>query len=201
LRTAKFPPEYITTYYREAAECIARFLAGGMIDFSILDNSIAALSQKVAGNVYETRRIAGNIDAIETFSSLLDDIDFGTATGKLGAQKASHLILNGVEISVRPEVTLHSKSKSGEGFVGGIKLHFPKTEPMDEEQASLVSALMNAFCKDHLWKEGSPSPAHCMVIDLASGKVYPGVKSIKQRLKDIESACGQIASLWPGITQ
>jgi hypothetical protein len=40
-----------------------------------------------------------------------------------------------------------------------------------------------------------------MVIDLASGKVYPGVKSIKQRLKEAESACGQIASLWPGISQ
>jgi hypothetical protein len=201
LRTAKFPPEYITTYYREAGEAVARFLASGMIDFAILDNSIAALSQKVAGNIYETRRIAGNIDAIETFSSLLDDIDFGGATAKLGAQKAPHLILNGVEISVRPEVTLHSKSKSGEDFVGGIKLHFPKTEPMDDEQASLVSALMNAFCKDHLWKDGAPSAAHCMVIDLASGKVYPGVKSIKQRIKDVESACGQIASLWPAISK
>jgi hypothetical protein len=133
--------------------------------------------------VYETRRIAGNIDAIETFSGLLDDIDFGTATAKLGPHKASHLMLNGVEISVRPEVTLHSKSKSGEDLVGGIKLHFPKTEPMDEEQANLVSALMNAFCKDHLWKDGSPLPAHCMVIDLASGKVYPSVKSIKQSRK------------------
>lgn len=36
LRTAKFPPDYITTYYRDAAEAIARFLAGGMIDFGIL---------------------------------------------------------------------------------------------------------------------------------------------------------------------
>jgi hypothetical protein len=34
-----------------------------------------------------------------------------------------------------------------------------------------------------------------MVIDLASGKVYPGVKAIKQRLEDVESACGQIATL------
>lgn len=201
LRTAKFPPAYITAYYREASEAIARFLSSGMVDFAILDNSISALSQKVAGNVYETRRIAGNIDAIETFNGLLDDIDLGTATAKLGAQKASHLILNGVEISVRPEVTLHSKTKAGEDLVGGIKLHFPKTEPMDEEQANLVSAMMNAFCKDHLWKDGSPLPAHCMVVDLASGKVYPGIKSIKQRLKEVESACTQIASLWPGITQ
>jgi len=74
-------------------------------------------------------------------------------------------------------------------------------EPMDEEQANLVSALMSAFCKDHLWKDGSPLPAHCIVIDLASGKVYPGVKSVKQRLKDVESACGQISTLWPGISK
>ena len=59
-----------------------RFLAGGMVDFGILDNSISALSQKVASNIYETRR-------------------------------------------------------------------------MDEEQANLVSALMNAFCKNHPWKDGS----------------------------------------------
>jgi hypothetical protein len=39
------------------------------------------------------------------------------------------------------------------------------------------------------------------VIDLASGRVFPGVKSIKQRLKEVESAGAQIASLWPGITQ
>jgi hypothetical protein len=201
LRTAKFPPEYITAYYRDASEAIARFLAGGMVDFGILDNSISALSQKVAANVYETRRIAGNIDAIETFNGLLDDIDFGAATARLGAQQAPHLSINGVKISVRPEVTLHSKSKAGEDLVGGIKLHFPKTEPMDGEQANLVSALINAFCKDHLWKDGTPLPAQCIVIDLASGKVYPGIKAIKQRLRDVESACGQIASLWPGITQ
>jgi len=128
-------------------------------------------------------------------------VDFGIATAKLGAQKASHLIFNGVEISVRPEVTLHSKSKNGDALVGGIKLHFPKTEPLDEEQANFISALMNAFCKDHLWKDGAPFPAHCMVIDLASAKVYPGVKSIKPRLRDVESACRQIASPWPSVTQ
>jgi len=198
LRNAKYPPDYITAYYREAGESVARFLASDMKESSILDNAIAGLSQKVAANVYETRRLAGNIDAIETFISLLDDIDYAGATASLGAQSAPHLIAQGVEISVRPEITLHSKSKTSE-IVGGIKLHFPKTEPLNEEQAGYVSAMMNAFCKDHLWKHGEPSGAHCIVIDLASATVYPGVKSTKARLKDVENACGQIAALWPGI--
>lgn len=200
LRNAKFPPEYITTYYREAGEAIAKFLAGDMQESSILDNAVSLLSQKVAANVYETRRIAGNIDSIETFTNLLDDIEFGGASAKLGAQSAPHLISNGVEISVRPEVTLHSKSKTTE-LVGGIKLHFPKTEPLDEEQASYVSAMTHSFCQNHLWKHGQPFGGHCMVIDLASATVYPGVKSVKQRMKDVANACTQIAAMWPGISK
>jgi hypothetical protein len=200
LRNAKFPPDYITTYYREAGEAIARFLAGDMAEISILDNAISTLSQKVAANVYEGRRVAGNIDAIETFGTLLDDIDLSGTTAKLGANAAPHVVINGVGISVRPEVTLHSKSKAG-ALVGGIKLHFPKTEPLDKEESEYVSAIMQAFCKDHLWKDGQPNAAHCMVIDLASAKVYPGVKAIRQRLKDVQNACGQIASLWPSITK
>jgi hypothetical protein len=200
LRNAKFPPDYITTYYREAGEAIAKFLAGELKESSILDNAVSLLSQKVAANVYETRRIEGNIDAIETFGSMLDDIEYGGATAKLGAQSAPHLILQGVEISVRPEVTLHSKSKTTE-LVGGIKLHFPKTEPLNEEQADYISAMLHSFCQSHLWKEGQPFGGHCMVIDIASGKVYPGVKAVKQRLKDVGNACGQIATLWPGVAK
>jgi hypothetical protein len=40
-----------------------------------------------------------------------------------------------------------------------------------------------------------------MVLDMASAKVYPGVKAIKQRMKDVENACGQVASLWPSVTK
>ena len=84
-----------------------------MTDAAILGNTISALLQKEATNIYETRRIAGNIDAIETFEMLLDDIDFGNAEPRLGAQTAPHVIRQAVGISVRPEVTLHSKSKTG----------------------------------------------------------------------------------------
>ena len=86
-------------------------------------------------------------------------------------------------------------------MVGGIKLHFPKTEPLDEEQASYITAIMHSFCETHLWKEGAPYPGLCMVIDLASAQVYPGVQSVRRRLKEVQSACAQIASLWPTITK
>ncbi len=200
LRNAKFPPDYITAYYREAGDAIARYLASGMADGALLDNTISALLQKEATNIYETRRIAGNVDAIETFQTLLDDIDFGGADPRLGAQTAPYVSRKNVGISVRPEVTLHAKAKSGD-LVGGIKLHFPKTEPLDKEQADYVSALLQVYCEEYLWKEGSPSAKHCLLIDLGSGVVYLGIKSIKQRMKDVENACSQIAAIWPTITE
>jgi hypothetical protein len=99
-------------------------------------------------------------------------------------------------------VTLHSRSRAkAADLVGGIKLHFPKTEPLDEEQANYVSALMYTFCQDHLWNDGSPFPGHCMVIDLASERVYPGAQAIQRRMRDVEDACSQIVSLWPTITK
>jgi hypothetical protein len=80
-------------------------------------------------------------------------------------------------------------------------LHFPKTEPLDEEQANYISAMMHSFCESHLWKHGQPFGGHCMVIDLASAKVYPGVRAVKARMKDVANAWGQIATLWPGVTK
>ena len=77
LRNAKFPPDYITTYYREAGEAIARFLSSNMIEAGILERAIKSLSQAPSTNVYETRRLAGNIDALETFAAMLDDVELG----------------------------------------------------------------------------------------------------------------------------
>jgi hypothetical protein len=130
---------------------------------------------------------------------MLDDIEFGGASPKLGAHTAPHLQVSNVSISVRPEVTLHSKSKTS-ALVGGIKLHFPVTEPLNEEQAGYICAMMHGFCQSHLANDGEPFPGHCMVIDLASQQVYPGVQAVKKRMKDVQGACGQIASLWPSVT-
>jgi hypothetical protein len=64
-----------------------------------------------------------------------------------------------------------------------------------------VSAVLQAYCQDHLWKDGTPDAKQCMLIDVGSGVVISGIKSIKQRMKDVESACAQIAALWPSISE
>ena len=159
-----------------------------------------AIDQRTSWTKSTRSRLSHTASPVWALATVSRRSCLGGATAKLGAQSAPHFVSQGVEISVRPEVTLHSKSKTTE-LVGGIKLHFSKNRTINEEQADYVSAMVHSYCETHLWKHGQPFGGHCMVIDLASGKVYPGVKAVKQRLKDVANACGQIAALWPGITK
>lgn len=83
------------------------------------------------------------------------------------------------------------------GAVGGIKLHFPKTNPLNASSAGFVSAMTYEFCSQH--HAGQPSPKFCMVVDIASGTFFPGPPSTKARLKEVVAACVEIAGRWPTI--
>jgi hypothetical protein len=145
------------------------------------------------------RRINGNIDAIETFLSIMGDVDLKGIEPRLGTHQARHIVMHGVEISVRPEVTLHLTKRSGEPLVGGVKLHFPKTFPLKDEAAEYISTCLQIYCRDHLGQHGAASHQHCYVIDMAGARVFPGVKSIRARTRDVEETCKQIAAIWPTV--
>jgi hypothetical protein len=84
LRDAKYPPDYITTYYREAQESITQFIGGNMEDIGILERAIQILEQRNPDNIHEIRRVAGNAEAIEHFMNIIDDIDLKGAETRLG---------------------------------------------------------------------------------------------------------------------
>ncbi|HEY0832672.1 MAG TPA: hypothetical protein VGE72_02085 [Azospirillum sp.] len=199
IRDQKYPPDYITAYYRDAQEAISQYIGCGMADQSILEKKILVLGQKVPGNVQESRRLTGNIDAIERFMNLVDDIDLFGATAQLGSQQPQTLKIRNVDISVRPEVVLTAKGAKGKPIIGGIKLHFPATSALSEDAAGYISAATQEFFRWFHHDDGSADPRLSFVIDVGGGKVHQGVKSYKQRLKDIEAACEQIATLWPNV--
>ncbi len=201
LRDRKYPDEDFNPgmYYREATEAVTSYIAGGAIDTSPLDNVLHALEQLTPEKIGTARRINSNIDSLERFNIMLDDIDISGADPEMGVHSPPKLTLFNVAVSVRPEIVLRSTVKN-KSYVGAWKLHFSKTHPHTKESAGYVSAAMNEYCRLHLaGADDVVNPALCQVIDVASGTVFPGVKATKQRLKDIEAECHNIADLWPGI--
>ena len=198
LRDCKYPTEFKGMYYKEADESITRALANNLEDLSTISNQIAALEQLNPEKLGTQRRINSNIDALEGFMGMVDDIDIKGANPSYGEHAPQKLTFHGVKVSVRPQIILKKAGKSG-SLVGGVKLHYPRAFALDEEAAGIVSATVQEWCRITLADDGLAQGDMCCVIDVGSRRVFPGVKSTTRRLKEVESACENIAALWPSI--
>ena len=202
LRTRKYPdPDFnLGTYHREVSEAVSKYLIGGAIDTEALTKQRHILAQVTPDKVGTARRINSNIDAIDRFLDMLDDIDLMDANTSAGSHNAPRLSFHNVQISVRPEIVLRGDGMKGKKMVGAMKLHFPTTRPLNEDAAGYVSAVVQEFVKIHLCNADEiVNPAYCQVIDVASKRVFPGVKATNQRMKDVAAECQNIAALWPSI--
>lgn len=186
-------------YYKEASEAIAGALASNLEDLSALTRARRILEQRTPERVGTQRRLNANIDALESFDLLLDSIDFCGGAPELGPHRPPKISRLGVEISVRPEIVLGGTGKGGKRLVGAVKVHYSKTRPLNEESAGYVSAIVQQYCMETMPDDGDAYAPYCFVIDLGSMRVYPGMKSTVQRMKDVEAECRNIAGLWPTI--
>lgn len=201
LRDRKFPdPEFqMGMFHKEAGEAVARYLVSGGISTEAIDSQISIIKQQSPSKIGTQRRLNSNIEAMERFLDMLDDINFGDAEIQHGEHAPQKLTYHGVQISVRPDVILRGQKK-GKKLIGAVKLHFSKGFQMDADSAGYVSAAVQEYCVRHV---AAPDEVvfseYCQVLDIGSGRIFPGVKSTKSRLKDIEDTCRNIADIWPNI--
>lgn len=199
LRDQKYPTDFKGMYYKEASEAVSLALSSNLEDMSPVEKAIKVLAQQTPDKIGTQRRIARNLDALETFQLMLDDIDFKGATPSLGEQSPPKLVIHGVEISVRPEVRLAAIGKSQAPLVGAVKVHFSRTFSLNDDSAGYVSAVLQEWCRVVLPDDGAAYGPLCCVIDVGSKHVFPGVKATTARMKDVEAICQNIAALWPTI--
>lgn len=201
LRDRKYPdPDFqMGMFHREASEAVKRYIAGGCVDAIDVENQVAILKQQSPDKIGTIRRVNANIDALERFLDMLDDLDIG-GEPSLAEHSAEKVTLHGVSISVRPDIIVRGDGPKGKKMVGAIKLHFTKGFPMTAESAGYVSAVVQYYLRNHYLKSGETlSPDYCKVVDVGSGTVFPGVKSTTARMKDVTAECENIAGLWPTV--
>src|ERR1700735_2899571 len=106
LRDQKYPTEYKGMFYREASEAIGTCLASNGDNTAILDNVIAKLDQYTPDSIGTQRRISANIDAIENFKLMLDEVFPLLGDASFGENSAPKLKYWNVDVSVRPDIIL-----------------------------------------------------------------------------------------------
>ncbi len=199
LRDQKFPQDFKGMYYREATDAISTCIASNLENTSVLFRAIAVLEQQAPEKIGTQRRLAANVDALETFESMLDIIDLKGGSPSLGEHAPPRLKIQNVEISVRPDVILKGLGKKDASLIGAMKLHFPRNFALDEDAGGFVSAILQEYGRTYLTGDGEIHGPYCMVIDVGSKNVWPGVKATANRMKEIVANCRNIAALWPTI--
>jgi hypothetical protein len=198
IREQKRPSDFQVTYYREAEEAVAQQLVAEAPNPSIARAVFQEATQSATAKEWELTRRGTGAEAVEAFLELAPAVDFLEAARRRGSKNPRRLEIGRVSISVRPEVVLERESKDGL-LVGAVKLYFSKTNPLTEERAKYTGTILYRYAQERLSQDKKVDYRLCHVIDVFARKIYRAPRTYKQRLKDVEAACEEIARVWPFV--
>ena len=188
------PKPFITARYSDARDAIVDFLASGMSEEEKLLSVAEQLRSDTTGTDFVRQDRLASADAIENFLEAADQIEIEDLT-VVPADSAStaSMEVGGVRVSVRPDAYL--KNAITDDIVGAIKLHFPKTTPLNDVSAKYVATTLKVFLSEEQGAE-FVDPKKCYVVDVSTQAATCAPKSFKKNMKDISAACEEIRARW-----
>jgi hypothetical protein len=196
IRAQKNPIPIRVAHYNYAREVIQRFIAGGASDSRMLTSEIVRLQSAEPGSNFEKQMSDSSVRAIESFVQILGRLNLGNMSLSRGERHAPKLLINGVAISVEPDILIQASSKKGSPVTGAIKFHFPISNPLTQTGCEYVATGIRWFLEEHCSRIGRPSDNLCIAIDVPAQSVYSAPKAYKKRRRDIEAACDEILDRW-----
>lgn len=186
------PKPFITKRYGAAREQIVDFLASNMADDSIILQAAKNLKIPSGGTDFVEQDRAASSEAIHSFLEASEKLNLdGLVVEPVSPSESSTMDVAGVTISMRPDAILKDKV-TGE-VKGCVKLHFPKTTPLDAQGGEYVATALRV----HLGNNSTAvDPNKCLVVDVPTKQVYSAPKAFKRKMNDIAAACEEIDVRW-----
>jgi hypothetical protein len=192
LKNAKRPPDYVVTYYKDAAEVLADSIVASF-DRGIIGAGRLRLERSAATTDYEKARLRNNIEALVAAERMFGSLKHAICKMmvKHGVERPPHLRIEGVSVSVRPELVLWNDK----GF-GAIKLFFAKGEDysINRSVGLHIATLLHQHVETS--SEGVADRKNCLVVDVFRGTIHEAPASYKRRRAEAEAACRYIAYVW-----
>ncbi len=193
----KYPCSYIGAYYGPARSAIVDFIVGNIDRGDLLWRTEALVSAEHESS-YAQHRAHGCAEAVLHFLDLEPLLDLRGMTPVLVAEHEK-LEVEGVNVSVYPDVVLEGYDRRGRPQVGAIKLHFPKSHPHTEASAQYVATLLRMYGTLMMSDRGKVCEDACIVVDVFAGRVLSAPRGYRRRWRDIGAACEEIRRAWPTI--
>jgi hypothetical protein len=139
------------------------------------------------------------IEALESFLNVSQDIQLREVIfSKTELTRQPKLSIGGVNVSVRPEVLLEAKNRSGETIYGAAKLYFSKSFPLNKISGEYVAAMVHQYATEHLL---TPAERNlCFVVDVFGKNVYVAPRTHIKRRSEMEAAMEEYARAWTDLS-
>lgn len=202
IRAAKFPRKTSVAPYSQAKRIICDFLVSNSGDPDALNDDIQRLETRLRREPDGWMRdeILRNIAAIEAFQ-----IAFKTTRAKrlrfVAGPKDVTMLLEGVRINTRMELSLIETSKEGVTFSGGVVMLIANADASRkkiEERRKTVAALTH-------WSLQKSSPnietleRLCLSFDVFGNVATPASKSVERLRANVISSCREAAANWSNV--
>ncbi len=189
LRDYKYPdedePSAMRRYYKEALDRIVAFHRAGHERHWLVDKAqeVAELARLTPGQA--GLRLKHNSRALLAYER-----GFATRPLELQSQLRLSLVLGNVTVSVTPELNAIERRRPRL-----VKLDFSRIQP-SEECVKIVSQVMLEASAGNVLGVSSSSISY---FDVTRGSEHRRARAGSRTLREVEAACTNIESLWPGI--
>lgn len=200
VRDQKRPKNFIVPYYDPVRDAVVSYIANDEANLSPLRDAINKLEGESPTSTWKEQRLQSCLDTIAAFRSQFDTVLGQEEIYAVPARKTdpASIQVEGVKVSIRPDLLVYGKDGRGKEIVGAIKLHFSKGHPLNDTSGKYVATLLHRHVEERLASNGLyPSRKWCLVLDIFEGERFTAPRSYKRRRKNLAAACEEIRTIWP----
>jgi len=208
IKRSKFPSVPPITRYKDVRPVVSAHLtdlqravqplviAENMFSQRAEDGSQSPLRQDDARQSLEVLR------SLQGMSNRLATIRFTAAP-----KEQPHLLISGVDVSVRLDLFAHGSTRNVEQ-TGGAILRLTQDDADTDlatakrrEMGVYVATIARIHTERNMACETQVAAKLCMSIDIRHGDIFVAPSGNARRITDIENACRMIAAVWPTVTR
>jgi hypothetical protein len=195
VKDQKNRPAFKAARYRDARDAISSLIASGSAGEARARDFAEGLRRDPGGSDFAMQDRAHSAAAIDTFVEIrgamkIDDLIAVSAD----ARCSDAVEMAGVRVVARPDALLLDPRSLA--VVGCVKLHFSKSQPLDEKGGNYVATAMQTHLERNLSAPGLVLSSRCYVVDIATRRIHTAPKARKRRLGDLAAACEEIKDRW-----
>lgn len=189
------PLPFITTRYEPARRLLVRHFSDPSRPPKQLSRMAAGLRDRAAplpDDDDSGSSLIASARAVEAFAKIADRVKVNNVIAVAGPRRQADMTFSGVRVVVCPDVSFLERGT--ERRVGALKFHFSVTNRLDIEALRYGAAILHAFLEN---QGERPKRAACVAVDVMAAQHELAPRAMKDRIKNLEAACQEIAERWP----